>query len=314
MKPNRLVLGTAICLFLSSLHICLAQSPTFTYQGRLSADGAPAAGRYDLRFIVFAVASGGGGGSLVAGPLTNNATTVSEGLFNVSLNFGNDIFDGAERWLEIAVRTNGSTGPFTTLRPRQPITCAPYAVRAANYSGTVKASQVTGTLPTSQLKGTVVDAQLSGNVALVNASQNFNGTNTFNNPANIFSGDGSALTGLSADNLTSGTIAKERLPQNVALLNSPQAFIGDETASPSFRLDGPGTNNWLMLSNGSLWLPPFAQPNEEEGADGSRGGIYFASAGGVVPNPNNNHYILNLVHRGTGRGQLLLSHDNIALE
>ena len=34
------------------------------------------------------------------------------------------------RWLEIGVRTNGSLGEFTVLRPRQQLTSAPYAVFA----------------------------------------------------------------------------------------------------------------------------------------------------------------------------------------
>src|SRR6266545_332434 len=81
-----------------------AQSSSFTYQGRLTENGSPASGIYDLRFTIYDLASGG---SIQAGPLTNAATSVSDGLFTVTLDFGSGVFDGANRWLEIGVRTNG---------------------------------------------------------------------------------------------------------------------------------------------------------------------------------------------------------------
>jgi formylglycine-generating enzyme required for sulfatase activity len=68
------------------------------------------------------------GPSLLASALTNIAVPVSEGLFTVTLDFGAN-FSGNNRWLEIAVRTNGS-GAFSTLSPRQQITAAPYAITA----------------------------------------------------------------------------------------------------------------------------------------------------------------------------------------
>ena len=58
-----------------------------------------------------------------------NALDVSNGLFTVTLDFGSGIFTGADRWLEINVRTNGG-GAFTTLSPRQRITTVPYAYEA----------------------------------------------------------------------------------------------------------------------------------------------------------------------------------------
>jgi len=55
----------------------------------------------------------------------HSATLLSNGLFTATLDFGPGIFTGPERWLEIAVRTNGS-GNFTTNSPRQKITATPY--------------------------------------------------------------------------------------------------------------------------------------------------------------------------------------------
>ena len=104
-----------------------AQGTAFTYQGRLNDGNNPANGSYDLRFIGY---DSGVGGSQQGPILTNSATSVSNGLFTVALDFGNQ-FPGASRWLEIAVRTNGAAS-FFTLSPRQPFTPAPYAITAGN--------------------------------------------------------------------------------------------------------------------------------------------------------------------------------------
>ena len=74
---------------------------------------------------MFSTSSGAG---QVGSTITNPATVVSNGLFTVTLDFGNQ-FPGAARWLEIAVRTNGD-GAFVTLIPRQQLTPAPYAIFA----------------------------------------------------------------------------------------------------------------------------------------------------------------------------------------
>ena len=109
----------------------LAQGTAFTYQGRLNDGANPATGTYDLRFTLFD--STNLPGVVVAGPFTNSATGVANGLFTVTLDFGSAGFDGSPRWLEIAARTNlGGNGVFIALNPRQRLTSTPYAIRAAN--------------------------------------------------------------------------------------------------------------------------------------------------------------------------------------
>jgi hypothetical protein len=131
-----------------------AQSTAFSYQGRLDDGGSPAGGIYDLRFALFNAVTAG---TQQGGLLTNAPTAVSKGLFTVTLDFGNQ-FPGANRWLEIAVRTNGG-GAFSTLAPRQAITATPYAITAGNVTGPLLAGQLTS--------GTVPDARLSANVSLL---------------------------------------------------------------------------------------------------------------------------------------------------
>ena len=126
----------------------LAQGTAFTYQGRLNTGSNPANGSYNLTFTLFTT---GSGGSAAAGPVTNSATAVSNGLFTVTLNFGNGLFNGTAYWLEIGVATNGSTS-FQTLSPRQFLTPTPYAIYGENAGTAVLANSVaSGSVSSSQL-------------------------------------------------------------------------------------------------------------------------------------------------------------------
>jgi hypothetical protein len=148
---KKLTLITLACLAAS--YAAHAQGTAFTYQGRLQADGAPANGSYALTLTLFSADTGG---TPVAGPLTNTAVAVSNGLFLVTIDFGPGVWDGATNWLELAVATNG-TGPFTTLTPRQQLTPAPYAITAENLAGAglsgTYSNQVTLNNPANQFTG-----------------------------------------------------------------------------------------------------------------------------------------------------------------
>lgn len=196
---SKILLLLLISLGFVATKTAFAQGTAFTYQGRLDSGGASANGSYDLRFIVYDNSVGGN----QQGPiLTNSATAVSNGLFTVTLDFGNQ-FPGANRFLEIAVRTNGSSG-FTTLSPRQPLTPAPYAITA----------------------GGVVSGGLSAGT--------YGNAVTFNNSADIFSGsftgNGANVTNVNAATL--GGLAPSSLWQlagnNVAAGN----FLGSMNNQP----------------------------------------------------------------------------------
>lgn len=115
------------------------QSTAFTYQGRLNDGTNGATGLYDLQFVVHSAASGA---TPVGSPLTQGAVQVNDGFFTVSLDFGAGVFTGANRWLEISVRTNG-TASYQTLSPRQPISSSPYAIRAAEAGSAATAGSAT---------------------------------------------------------------------------------------------------------------------------------------------------------------------------
>ena len=150
-----------------------AQSTAVTYQGQLADNGSRASGNYDLRFAIFNAASSGS----QVGPALTNALAISNGVFTVTLDFGNGVFTGPDRWLAIAVRTNGAAG-FTTINPRQLLTSAPYAILAGSISGVVGSGSLSGAY--------------SGALSLLNGANDFRGA---------FAGNGAGLTNLSAASL-----------------------------------------------------------------------------------------------------------------
>src|SRR6266849_7372129 len=112
----------------------LGQGTAFAYQGRLTDNGSPASGNYDLPFVLFDAASDGSarGGTNTLAPLP-----ATGGVFAVTLDIRSAAFDGGERWLQIVVRTGGSAGACTPLAPRRPLTPVPYASTAARSTGAV---------------------------------------------------------------------------------------------------------------------------------------------------------------------------------
>src|SRR5215212_8674958 len=149
MKNHSISFG--IKLWLLVAFNCLAQGTTFTYQARLSTAASPANGVYDLRFTIYD--STNSPGSILAGPVTNLTVAISNGLFTVPLDFGSIVFNGEQRWLEIAVRTNGAGAAFSTLAPRQLIAPTPLAIHARNAESAATAVSVPASaLPSSVLR------------------------------------------------------------------------------------------------------------------------------------------------------------------
>lgn len=139
-----------------------AQTTQFVYQGVLRSSGQPANGSYDLQFQLFDEPTTG---SQVGYSTTNTATGVTNGLFDVLLDFGAGPFDGQPRWLQISVRTNGN-GDFTPLSSRQQIASSPYSIQALNAASALTAASV----PAANIVGTVASSQLPATVLTNDAS------------------------------------------------------------------------------------------------------------------------------------------------
>lgn len=98
-------------------------STNLSYQGRLDASGAPFTGTVAMQFQLYDSETGG---NAVGSPLDRAAVEVTDGLFQVDLDFG-EVF-GGQRWLQITV--DGS--PLDT---RQRVAPAPTAIRADTLDG-----------------------------------------------------------------------------------------------------------------------------------------------------------------------------------
>lgn len=135
------LLATALALVQArSVETAIAQSSSpaaplaavgtgFTYQGYLENGGNPANGAYDFQFRLYDAATLG---AQIGVTVTVSDALVTNGLFNVELDFGTGVFGGGARWLEIEVRPGASSGAYTILTPRQELTPAPYASALPN--------------------------------------------------------------------------------------------------------------------------------------------------------------------------------------
>ncbi len=227
----RCILLSVLLLTLNRPSAAWAQGTAFTYQGRLLDNGIAFTGSAEFQPTLWDAASGGG--QVAAHTPASVIVGVTNGLFALPLEFGGTPFaTGAERWLQLEVRT--SIGAFTLLSPRQQLTAAPYAMTAGNLTGALPASQLTGTLPSDALSGT------------------YSGAVQFTNAVNSFSGSGSGLISLNASRLTSGTVPDARLGANVA--RSDQVWLLGGNAGTKIGMDFLGTTDSQPLElrvNGS---------------------------------------------------------------
>jgi hypothetical protein len=186
MKKIAHKLFILLALF-AGIYQVAAQGTAFTYNGRLNNTLGPVTGTYDVTFTLFTNSTG----TLIqAGPITNSAIAVTNGLFLTLVDFGPGVFTNKIVWLGIGVRTNG-TGSFTSLTPLQQITPTPYAIYAENaatlggQSGTAYVAKagdtMTGTLNLPANGLTVGGNQLvasGGNIGIGTANPSSRGTLT----------------------------------------------------------------------------------------------------------------------------------------
>ncbi len=90
------------------------------YQGQLKEAGQAFNGLADVTFRLFDAEAGG---VQIGVDVALIDLDIVDGLLTADLDFGPDVFPGADRWIEIQVGD-------TVLAPRQPVTAAPYAMFA----------------------------------------------------------------------------------------------------------------------------------------------------------------------------------------
>jgi hypothetical protein len=258
MKTKLLLAALAIVVgFFASPQPAAAQGTAFTYQGQLQNNGIPANGLYDFRFNII---DAPGGGTVLAPTQITNAIAVSNGLFAVSIDFGQAVFTGPARWLEITVSSNNANN-FFTLGPRQQLTPTPYAIYAQN-AGT--ASIASGFSSSAVIQARSLDVGWSNNLGGIyptisggvsnNASGNyaviaggFGNTASTNSAAvgggssNLASGDHSFVGG-GFNNTASGTGSFVGGGAGTTTADPP-IFIGGNLASGISSMIGGGVSN-----------------------------------------------------------------------
>ena len=203
MKSKTHCRRLALILVLLTPLVGVAQTTEFTYQGKLTDGALPGNTTYDFEFRLFAVVSGGA----AIATQTRLAVPVSDGIFTVSLDFGGQ-FNGANRWLEIAVKPAGSPNPLTVLAPRQPLTSAPHAIRSlsAEKADIATNSLQLGGVTASQYVLTTDGRLTDARAPLANSSNYVQNTTAPQSSSNFnITGNGTAGGTLSASTINATT-------------------------------------------------------------------------------------------------------------
>lgn len=163
-----------------------AQVPhLLNYQGRLAENGVPFDGTAEITFSFYDASSGG----TAIWSETHNIE-VQNGIFNVLLGSGEEIPDNLflennELYLGISVNDNNE------FEPRSRVSSVAYASRS-NSAATVD-------------NGAITSQKLAGDIDI---------TTTGNVEASSFTGDGSGLTGIVADQIADGAVGTQELANN----------------------------------------------------------------------------------------------------
>lgn len=188
-RQHNLLRGLLVVVLLLLLNnTSFGQTTSFTYQGKLSDNGAPVNAFYDFTLTLWDASTNG----LQVGPtLTLSNTPVVNGIFTVQLDFGVTAFNGAARYLEITVKPSGNPAILPTLlAPRQQVMSTPYAIKSlgamsadslsvscvncitSSQIASVSGNAVTGTIPVASVPAG--SANYIQNSATLQAASNFN--------------------------------------------------------------------------------------------------------------------------------------------
>ncbi|MDQ3132919.1 MAG: hypothetical protein M3Q99_19490 [Acidobacteriota bacterium] len=164
---KRQLFSILLSIFLFAVSIA-AQTTVFTYQGKLTDPGTPQS-IYQMEFKLFGST---GGADQIGATVTNTNVSVNQGAFTVNLDFGAAAFDGADRFLEIAVKRNAGD-PFTIFTPRPKINSAPYAIKSKSSETATNSTQLGGVAASEYVTTTNVGSSFVNN-ATTQQTANFN--------------------------------------------------------------------------------------------------------------------------------------------
>ncbi len=234
-----------VCLGLAPGGTVRAQMTTaFMYHGVLDdQNGNPVTGLYDFKFTIYDQLTSG---LVKGGPLSTTGTGVTNGLFTAQLDFGSTPFSEDLRWLEIAVSPHNANS-FSTLSPRQQFTATPYAIRAANFSGTVIASQLAAGAAAQNLGSSGQSGVASGGAVL-----STDGNNTSLTAAGYVK-IGSTLTTQEIWKFANSSGSPTASGSAVWTGSEMIVWGGSKNVSPYFANDGaiydPVADNWTAMNS-----------------------------------------------------------------
>jgi hypothetical protein len=125
---QRAFIGLVLLILMSAANHLSAQTLlgtgiNFSRSG-LKLNNALLNGTFDVRFKIFDAATGG---TQVGTTLTKTGVAIAGGkLPTLALDFGNDVFTGEARWIEVRARQGGN--PFAPTAPRQRLRPVPFAL------------------------------------------------------------------------------------------------------------------------------------------------------------------------------------------
>lgn len=118
MKRLLFAMAVFLCAIVTSAaEAGTPQSTLFTYQGKLSANGQPANGNFDMTFRLYDAETSG---SPVGNAYFASQYPVANGMFTIDLGFPGVTFNGQQYWIQATVGGQ-------SLLPRQPINSVPVA-------------------------------------------------------------------------------------------------------------------------------------------------------------------------------------------
>ena len=256
----------------------------FTYQGQLTVSNIPANGQYNLIFTLYTNSTTGNEIGLFPPNGSPVTVQVTNGLFTTAIDFGYVFTNNTAYWLGISV--SNSSGSYTSLSPRQPLTPTPYAIfanTASNVIGVVSASQLTGQVGNNQLANNSITITAGtglsggGTVAL-------GGSTTLNNSGvTALTGGGGVTVSASSGSVTLGS-SPITVTAGTGLSGGGTVLLGGSTTlnnSGVTALTGGGGVT-VSASSGSVTLGSTATSADTANTIVSRNGSGNFSAGTIT--------------------------------
>jgi hypothetical protein len=248
-----LVLALGLMVSLTQVGKAVPMGTTFTYQGRMMDANVPADGIYEFQFELYDSPEDG---NQLDGTFSLRGLDVIDGYFTVGLDFGGGLFNGDARWLEIGVRSSGTTDPFTILTPRQKLTPTPYSLYAD------KAYSASYAVTAGSAESSIEGNGTAGYVAKFTGPKTIGNSSIYNNVSSV---------GIGTTNPNSRLHIWKPSSSSPVLQLDTQKIIGPLTIMEKLLFDGTSIN-----AEGTLGDLPISLNRN------SSGDVFLAVGGGNV--------------------------------